>query len=128
MVYKRIIYSLLYSKGFFHLSRNFRLQQVGDVEWLKNNFGFGETCDYIDELMITLVTKNPDKNEINNYFKDVKKLKEKIFVPIILGGGIRTFDQAKNCFSAAAKNRENRRFVTAPIPSCSQLTTLMRCE
>ena len=78
MVYKRIIYSLLYSKGFFHLSRNFRLQQVGDVEWLKNNFGFGETCDYIDELMITLVTKNPDKNEINNYFKDVKKLKEKI--------------------------------------------------
>ena len=54
MVYKRVIYSLLYSKGFFHLSRNFRLQQVGDVEWLKNNFGFGETCDYIDELMITL--------------------------------------------------------------------------
>ena len=102
MVYKRIIYSLLYSKGFFHLSRNFRLQQVGDVEWLKNNFGFGETCDYIDELMITLVTKNPDKNEINNYFKDVKKLKEKIFVPIILGGGIRTFDQAKNCFSNGA--------------------------
>ncbi len=98
MVYKRVIYSLLYSKGFFHLSRNFRLQQVGDVDWLKNNFGFGETCDYIDELMITLVTKNPDKNEINNYFKDVKKLKENIFVPIILGGGIRTFDQAKYCF------------------------------
>lgn len=102
MVYKRIIYSLLYSKGFFHLSRNFRLQQVGDVEWLKNNFGFGETCDYIDELMIILVTKNPDKNEINNYFKDVKKLKKNIFVPIILGGGIRTFDQARNCFSNGA--------------------------
>ena len=40
MVYKRIIYSLLYSKGFFHLSRNFRLQQVGDVEWLKKQFWF----------------------------------------------------------------------------------------
>tara|TARA_B100000575_G_scaffold111900_1_gene89023 strand:- start:30 stop:812 length:783 start_codon:yes stop_codon:yes gene_type:complete len=102
MVYKRIIYSLLYSKGFFHLSRNFRLQQVGDVEWLKNNFGFGETCDHIDELMIILVTKNPDENEIINYFKDVKKLKEKIFVPLILGGGIRTFDQARNCFSNGA--------------------------
>ena len=102
MVYKRIIYALLYSKGFFHLSRNFRLQQVGNVDWLKNNFGFGETCDYIDELIIVLVTKNPDEKEISNYFSDVKKLREKIFVPITLGGGIRTFEHAKNCFSNGA--------------------------
>lgn len=102
MVYKRIIYALLYSKGFFHLSRNFRLQQVGNVEWLKNNFGFGETCDYIDELIITLTTPNPDKKEIANYFEDIKKLKEKIFVPITLGGGIRTLEQAKNCFTNGA--------------------------
>mgnify|MGYP005640798853 CR=1 FL=1 len=102
MVYKRIIYALLYSKGFFHLSRNFRLQQVGNVEWLKNNFGFGETCDYIDELIITLTTPNPDKKEIANYFEDIKKLKAKIFVPITLGGGIRTLEQAKNCFTNGA--------------------------
>ena len=61
MVFKRIIYALLYSKGFFYLSRNFQLQRVGNVDWLKNNFGFGETCDFIDELIIILVTKNPDK-------------------------------------------------------------------
>ena len=102
MVHKRIIYALLYSKGFFHLSRNFRLQQVGDINWLKNNFGFGETCDHVDELIIILVTKNPDKKEIENFFKDVNKLKEKIFVPITLGGGIRDFNQAKNCFKNGA--------------------------
>ena len=42
MNYKRIIYALLYSDGQFHLSRNFSLQKVGDINWLKNNFGFGE--------------------------------------------------------------------------------------
>ena len=101
-MYKRIIYALLYSRGFFHLSRNFRLQQVGDVSWLKNNFGFGETCDYIDELMVILVTKNPNEKEISDYFKDVNKLREKIFVPIILGGGIRSFEDAKKCFTNGA--------------------------
>ena len=102
MVHKRIIYALLYSKGFFHLSRNFRLQQVGDINWLKNNFGFGETCDHVDELIILLVTKNPDKKELENFFKDVNKLKEKIFVPLTLGGGIRNLNQAKNCFKNGA--------------------------
>tara|TARA_B100001971_G_C17803437_1_gene340479 strand:- start:197 stop:496 length:300 start_codon:yes stop_codon:yes gene_type:complete len=97
MLYKRIIYSLLYSNGFFYLSRNFRLQKVGDVNWLKNNFGFGETCDYIDELMILLVTKEPNKNEIIKYFKDINKLREKIFVPITLGGAVRSFDYAREC-------------------------------
>ena len=98
MLFKRIIYTLLYSNGFFYLSRNFRLQKVGDVDWLKNNFGFGKTCDYIDELMIILVTKSPNKNEVKKYFNDISSLKEKIFVPIILGGGIRSHNYARECF------------------------------
>jgi len=102
MLYKRIIYALLYRDGFFHLSRNFRLQKVGDVEWLKNNFGFGETCNFIDELMILLVAENPKKKEISQYFNDVNKLREKIFVPITLGGAVRSFDYAKECFSNGA--------------------------
>ena len=102
MLFKRIIYALLYSNGIFYLSRNFRLQIVGDVNWLKNNFGFGETCDYIDELMILLVTKNPNKNEFTQYFKDISKLREKIFVPITLGGAVRSFDYAKECFANGA--------------------------
>ena len=58
MNFKRIIYALLYTNGQFHLSRNFSLQRVGDVNWLKKNYGFGETCNFIDELMIINVTKN----------------------------------------------------------------------
>ena len=67
MISKRIIYALLYSKGQFHLSRNFSLQKVGGIDWLKNNFGFGETCDFIDELSILNVTKNPDEKDKKNF-------------------------------------------------------------
>ncbi len=102
MLYKRIIYALLYRDGFFYLSRNFRLQKVGDVNWLKNNFGFGETCNFIDELIILLVAKSPSKKEISQYFNDVNKLRENIFVPITLGGAVRSFDNAKECFSNGA--------------------------
>ena len=102
MSFKRIIFALLYSKGEFHLSRNFRLQRVGDVNWLKNNFGFGETCDFIDELMVINVTPNPSKDDFKRYFYDVKNLREKIFVPITLGGGIRNLDIAKECFENGA--------------------------
>jgi cyclase len=102
MINKRIIYSLLYSNGFFHLSRNFRLQKVGDINWIKRNYGFGEACNSIDELIITLVTYNPDKTEYMEYFNNIKILKKNFFVPLTLGGGIRDFDNAKMCFDNGA--------------------------
>ena len=101
-MYKRIIFALLYSNGEFHLSRNFRLQKVGDVDWLKNNFGFGETCDFIDELMIINVTPRPSGEDFKKFFGDIKKLRKKIFVPITLGGGIRKIENAKECFDNGA--------------------------
>ena len=102
MNFKRIIYALLYTKGQFHLSRNFSLQRVGDVNWLKKNYGFGETCNFIDELMIINVTKNPDENDKKIFFEDVNLLREKIFVPLTLGGGIRNFKDAKKYFENGA--------------------------
>ena len=102
MNYKRIIYALLYSEGNFFLSRNFRLQKVGDVNWLKSNFGFGETCDFIDELIIINVTKNSKAEDFKKYFNDINILREKIFVPITLGGGIRKLEDAKKCFDNGA--------------------------
>jgi len=102
MCFKRIIYALLYNNGEFHLSRNFRLQKVGDINWLKNNFGFGETCDFIDELMILNVTRNSDEKDKKKFLNDVNKLREKIFVPITLGGGIRSLNHAKLYFENGA--------------------------
>lgn len=102
MNFKRIIYALLYSEGKFHLSRNFSLQKVGDISWLKNNFGFGETCDYIDELIIIDVTRNSNEIDKKKFIKDVNQLREKIFVPITLGGGIRSLKDAKLFFENGA--------------------------
>ena len=53
LYYKRIIYCLYFKDNYFHLSRNFRLQKVGDINWLIKNFEFGNTANYVDELMIT---------------------------------------------------------------------------
>jgi cyclase len=102
MINKRIIYSLLYSNGFFYLSRNFRLQKVGDINWIRSNYGFGEACNSIDELIVSLVTYNPDKREYKEYFKNIKILKKNFFVPLTLGGGIKNFDNAKMCFDNGA--------------------------
>ena len=98
MLKKRIIFALLYSEGYFHLSRNFRLQKVGDLNWLINNFGFGETCHFIDELTCILVKENPSIQDKKNFLFDIKKLRKKIFVPITIGGGISSVDDAKNYF------------------------------
>ena len=70
MLNKRIIFALLFKDGFFHLSRNFRLQKVGDVNWLINNFGFGETCEYVDEIIILNVKDNPSKQDNCKFITD----------------------------------------------------------
>ena len=82
MNFKRIIYALFYANGQFHLSRNFSLQRVGDVNWLEKNYGFGETCNFIDELMIINVTKNLMKMK-KIFFRDVNLLRERIFVLLL---------------------------------------------
>ena len=64
---KRIIFCLYYQDNHFYLSRNFKLQKVGDLEWLIKNFGFGQTANYIDELVVLLVKKNPCKEDFNNF-------------------------------------------------------------
>ena len=102
LYYKRIIYCLYFKDNFFYLSRNFRLQKVGDLNWLIKNFGFGSTTNYIDELMVILVKKNPTTDDFSNYFHNVENLRKNIFIPIILGGGINHLDIAKKFFEKGA--------------------------
>ena len=99
---KRIIFCLYYKEGFFYLSRNFRLQRVGDVYWLIKNFGFGKTTSYIDEIIIVLVKKNPTEKDFNSFFTDVSELRKKLFIPITLGGGIRDVKIVKRFFDNGA--------------------------
>ncbi len=102
MIKKRITFALLYQDGHFHLSRNFKLQKVGDLNWLINNFGFGVTSNYIDELICILVKKNPSTKDKKMFFKDINELRKKIFIPITLGGGIRSVKDVSDYFNNGA--------------------------
>ncbi len=99
---KRIIFCLHYKEGFFYLSRNFRLQKVGDVDWLIRNFGFGKATYYIDEIIIILVKQKPTEIDFKNFFKDIFKLRRNLFIPITLGGGIRNYETSKRFFNNGA--------------------------
>ncbi|MDA7449956.1 HisA/HisF-related TIM barrel protein [Candidatus Pelagibacter ubique] len=99
---KRIIFALLYSDGFYHLSRNFRLQRVGDYQWLEKTYDFKNNCENIDELAFLLVKRNPDKDDILKFLNEIEKIRKNIFAPIIIGGGIRNISDAKQYFDNGA--------------------------
>lgn len=92
MLKKRVIFTLLYSDGYFMLSRNFRLQKVGNLNWLKKNYDFSHISFYIDELIVLDVSRR--ERSISRFSKALESLAEGCFVPIAAGGGIRTIEDA----------------------------------
>lgn len=100
MLKKRLIFTLLYNSGIFSLSRNFRLQNVGDIKWLNENYNFDYISKYIDELIILDVSKS--QRDINKFSDILKRLTEKIFVPISSGGGITNYKYAKILLDSGA--------------------------
>jgi len=93
MLKKRIIFTLLYENGSFMLSRNFRLQRVGDIQWLKNNYNFSNISFFIDELIILDVTRK--ERNLEKFCEHIRALAEGCFVPIAVGGGINSTQQAR---------------------------------
>jgi cyclase len=100
MLKKRLIFTLLYSQGQFMLSRNFRLQKVGDIKWLKTNYDFSHISYSIDELVVLDVTRG--ERDTNIFCDALKALAEGCFVPIAAGGGIRSTDHAKALLRSGA--------------------------
>jgi imidazole glycerol-phosphate synthase subunit HisF len=100
MLKKRVIFTLLYDSGSFMLSRNFRLQKVGDLLWLKKNYDFSKIAFSIDELIILDVTRSVRDEE--KFHDHVRSLTEECFVPIAAGGGIRTVEQARKLLHSGA--------------------------
>jgi cyclase len=97
---KRLIFALLYQDGFFVQSRNFRLQKVGDVNWLLKNYNFNNIAKAIDELAIINVSR--DRLIKDNFFRDVEKLSRTCFMPKLFGGAITGLQDAKNLFNLGA--------------------------
>ena len=99
-VRKRLIFALLYDSGKFMLSRNFRLQQVGDLNWLEKNYNFRETALAIDELIVLNVERS--RESLEPFFEHVKKLNDDCFVPIAAGGGIRSVEDTRQLLRSGA--------------------------
>jgi imidazole glycerol-phosphate synthase subunit HisF len=89
MLKKRLIFTLLYSNGSFMLSRNFRLQAVGNLAWLQRNYDFSQISYSIDELVVLDVTRE-------------KRNLDKFFVPITAGGGVWDVDSAQKLLRSGA--------------------------
>lgn len=100
MLKKRLIFTLLYNNGQFMLSRNFRLQKVGDLHWLKTNYNFSHISFSIDELIVLDVTRGEKKPD--EFCAALKQLTKGCFVPIAAGGGIRTIEAARKLLRSGA--------------------------
>lgn len=100
MLRKRIIFSLIYENGFFHQSRNFRLQRVGDINWLERNYKFKEIAFSLDELIVLNASKK--EKDIEAFAKVLEKLVDNVFIPIAAGGGICNMSDAETLFKSGA--------------------------
>ncbi len=100
MLKKRLIFTLLYDRGSFILSRNFRIQNVGNIEWLKKNYDFSQISYSIDELVVLDVTRG--KKNLEEFCSTLKKLTDGCFVPISAGGGIKQIDSARMLLRSGA--------------------------
>lgn len=97
---KRLIFVLLYLNGQFCISRNFRLQKVGNADWLKRNYNFSKVSRFIDELVIlNCESENVDHER---FLANASAIANEVFVPVALGGAIRAFKDAEQYFHHGA--------------------------
>ena len=54
MIKKRIIFTFYYYEGYFVQSRNFSLQKVGDIEWIKKNFDLEKFQTSLMKLQLSI--------------------------------------------------------------------------
>ena len=100
MLTKRLIFTLLYDSGSFMLSRNFRLQKIGDLDWLEENYGFSTVGYAIDELVVIDVSRQ--NRNTPQFCEDLKRLTHDCFAPITAGGGIRTLEHVHQLLRSGA--------------------------
>lgn len=100
MLRKRIIFTLIYADGFFMQSRNFRLQRVGDIHWLRKNYQFQKISFSLDEIIILDASRN--NKDIKKFSEIIEQISENVFIPVSAGGGIKTTEDAQLLFQHGA--------------------------
>lgn len=81
-------------------SRNFRLQRVGDINWLEKNYKFQKISFSLDELLVVDATKGA--KDIEKFSAVVSRLVDDVFIPVAAGGGIRKIEDAELLFNSGA--------------------------
>ncbi len=100
---KRVIFALLHSGGSYMLSRNFRLQRVGDIDWVLRNYEIRRVSLGVDELMVIDVSRGErDRDGEERFHRDVERLVQECFIPVTVGGHLRSIDQVARCFAVGA--------------------------
>lgn len=90
----------MYANDKFFMSRNFNLQEVGDLNWISNNFQFDSLMRSLDELIIIDISRNNFNK--NKYINTVQQITKKAFMPICLGGQIKSIDDVEFLFKNGA--------------------------
>lgn len=85
---KRIMFSLFTDGEYFYLSRNFRLQRVGNLEWLMDNYDFQNVSENVDELIIYNI--NREERIEDKFINLLSSISKNLFLPLTVGGQIRT--------------------------------------
>lgn len=117
MLKKRLIFILYYSDGNFFLSRNFRLQRVGDARWLVDKFRFKMIGKFVDEIVVLDVTRDSQRSVLHDQvFRDaLSYVMRETFVPLTIGGSLRDMEQVKQRFEFGAdKVLFNTSIITKP--------------
>ena len=90
---KRVIFTLLYDSGKFVLSRNFRLQKIGDIDWLFENYKFEDISYGLDELLVLDISR--EKKDFNKFCEIINLISSKCFVPLTAGGNLNDINELK---------------------------------
>jgi cyclase len=122
MLKKRLIFTLLYHQRHFMLSRNFRLQKVGTLDWLQKNYDFSHISYSIDELIVLNVDRQGGDQAA--FCDALRTLAKGCFVPIAAGGGVRTVADAQ----ALLRSGADKLVVNTPLFEIPDLVDTLAAE
>ena len=100
MLKKRLILTLLFDQGSFVMSRNFRRQYVGDLDWLDGCYDLGSIDEAVDELVVLNIDRDPQS--WGDFLCLVERIGHKTFIPLSAGGGVRTEKQGRQLLDSGA--------------------------
>jgi cyclase len=102
MLKRRLIFSLLWQKDAFWLSRNFRVQKAGNLSWIEKNYNFSVIADAIDELVVVNISRDDKRATMAAFAQQIGELTRGCFVPLAAGGGVRTLEDASSLLRSGA--------------------------